>query len=105
MIPQARCNLVLALARVLLVNGQATEQTVAAAERLGRALGLRARVLPRWGEVQLQLEDDNVNRVSQISADPTGVDMYRVAAAMLAVEDVEAGRLAPGSVATTIAAV
>ena len=37
-----RCNLVLAFARTLFVNGQATDQTVAAAERLGRALGLRA---------------------------------------------------------------
>src|SRR5262249_59285255 len=33
-----RCNLVLAFARVLYVNGQATEQTVAAAEQLGRTL-------------------------------------------------------------------
>jgi hypothetical protein len=35
-----RYNLVLAFARVLFINGQATEQTVAAAERLGRRLGL-----------------------------------------------------------------
>jgi hypothetical protein len=48
---QLRCQLVLALARVLFVNGQATEQTVVAAERLGRAIGLRAKVMPRWGEV------------------------------------------------------
>ena len=31
-----RCNLVLAFARVLYVNGQATEQTVAAAETAAR---------------------------------------------------------------------
>ena len=47
-------NLVLAFARVLYVNGQATEQIVAAAEQLGRVLGLRAKVMPRWGELQLQ---------------------------------------------------
>jgi uncharacterized membrane protein YjjP (DUF1212 family) len=35
-----RCNLVLTFARTLFVNGQATEQTVTAAERLARALGL-----------------------------------------------------------------
>ena len=46
-------NLVLAFARVLYVNGQATEQTVAAAERLGHTLGLRAKVMPRWGELRL----------------------------------------------------
>src|SRR6266436_6268455 len=37
-----RCNLVLALARTLFVNGQATDQTAAAAERLARAVGLSA---------------------------------------------------------------
>jgi len=35
-----RCNLILAFARVLYVNSQATEQTVAAADRLARTLGL-----------------------------------------------------------------
>jgi hypothetical protein len=49
-----RSSLVLAFARVLYVNGQATEQIVAAAERLGRTLGLRAKVMPRWGELRLQ---------------------------------------------------
>jgi len=39
---------------VLYVNSQATEQTVAAAERLGRTLGLCAKVMPRWGELRLQ---------------------------------------------------
>ena len=44
MAPQLHYKLVLALARVLFVNGQATEQTVVAAERLGRAIELRAKV-------------------------------------------------------------
>src|SRR5215475_6851454 len=54
MTSEQRSSLVLAFARVLYVNGQATEQTVAAAEQLGRILGLRAKVMPRWGELQLQ---------------------------------------------------
>ena len=49
-----RSNIILAFARLLYVNGQATEQTVAAAEQLGRTLGLHAKVMPRWGELQLQ---------------------------------------------------
>jgi uncharacterized membrane protein YjjP (DUF1212 family) len=44
-----RSRFVLGFARVLYVNGQSTEQTVGAAERLGRALGLRATIVPRWG--------------------------------------------------------
>src|SRR6266478_3403173 len=51
-------RLVLAGARVLFVNGQTTEETVAA-------------------------------------ADPTGVDMHRVAAAMRAIDEIAAGRLSP----------
>jgi uncharacterized membrane protein YjjP (DUF1212 family) len=90
---EERSNLVLAAARVLYVNGQATEQTVAAAEQLGRALGLRANVMPRWGELRLQSEDNRP--ISQVAADPTGVDMDRIASTVRAIEDVNAGRLAP----------
>jgi uncharacterized membrane protein YjjP (DUF1212 family) len=100
--PQPHYKLVLAAARVLFVNGQATEQTVAAVERLGRAIGLRAKVMLRWGEVQLQLENDGANLVSQGAANPTGVDMDRVVLAMRAIGDVEAGRLTPDAALKTI---
>jgi uncharacterized membrane protein YjjP (DUF1212 family) len=94
MTPDERSNLVLAFARVLFINGQATEQTVSGAERLARAFGLRAKVMPRWGELQLQNDIDGA-LISQTAADPTGVDMDRVASAMRAIEEVESGRLAP----------
>jgi uncharacterized membrane protein YjjP (DUF1212 family) len=90
-----RSNLVLAFARVLFINGQATDQTVAAAERLGRTLGLRVTILPRWGELQLQSDGESGSVTSQTAADPAGVDMDRVAATMQAIENVESGRLAP----------
>jgi len=99
-----RCNLVLTFARTLFVNGQATDQTVAAAERLGRALGLRANVMARWGELQLQ-SDSNATPFVQVTADPTGVDMDRVASTMRAIEDVEAGRLAPDAAMKEIGAI
>ena len=89
-----RCNLVLSFARTLFVNGQATDQTVVAAERLGRALGLRANVMARWGALQLQ-SDDNAAAFCQVAADPAGVDMDRVASVMRAIKDVESGRLKP----------
>jgi uncharacterized membrane protein YjjP (DUF1212 family) len=96
MTPQEHGNLVLSFARVLYVNGQSTEQTVAAAERIGQRLGLHSKVMPRWGELQL-IDENDATLMSQVSADPTGVDMDRVAATMRAIEDVEAGRLAPDS--------
>ncbi len=89
-----RCNLVLAFARTLFINGQATDQAVAAAERLGRALGLRANVMARWGELQLQ-SDSETAPFCQAAADPAGVDMDRVALTMRAIEEVESTRLKP----------
>ena len=93
-----RCALVLAAAASLFANGQATEQTVSAAERLARALGLRATVLPRWGELRLQSEGAETT----LAADPAGVNMDRVASIMRAIADIEAGRLAPDAAAGTI---
>jgi uncharacterized membrane protein YjjP (DUF1212 family) len=102
---EQRSNLVLAFARVLYVNGQATEQTVTAAERLGRTLGLRAQVMPRWGELRLRSEDEHGRLISEIAADPTGVDMDRVASAARVIEELGADRLAPPTAAEAIAAI
>ena len=85
-------KLVLAAAEILYVNGQATDQTVAAAEQLGRALGMRIQIEPRWGELEL-LRDKAP--VAQIAADPVGVNMDRVASAMATIDDVKAGRITP----------
>ena len=52
MLADERCKLILAFARALFVNGQATDQTVAAAERLGRALGLRTSVAGALGRTK-----------------------------------------------------
>jgi uncharacterized membrane protein YjjP (DUF1212 family) len=100
-----RNSLVLAFARVLFINGQATEQTVAAAERLGRRLGLRVKLLPRWGELRLHSVDKSIDVVNQLAADPTGVDMDRVVSAMRLIEDVEAGRVVPGAAMEMIGAI
>jgi uncharacterized membrane protein YjjP (DUF1212 family) len=89
-----RCNLVLNFARTLFVNGQATDQSAAAAERLGRILGLHANLMARWGELQLQ-SDSEATPFCQVPADPAGVDMDRVASTMRAIDVVESGRLAP----------
>jgi uncharacterized membrane protein YjjP (DUF1212 family) len=100
-----RCNLVLAFARVLFTDGQATDETVAAAERLGRALGLRAMIAPRWGELQLVTGDKDGTLISQVAADPVGVNMDRVVSTMRAIEDVESGRLTPDAAARAIGAI
>jgi uncharacterized membrane protein YjjP (DUF1212 family) len=102
---EERSNLVLAFARVLYVNGQSTDQILAAAERLGDTLGLRAKIMPRWGELQLQAEDGDAKLICATAADPTGVDMDRVDSAMRAIEDLGAGRLAPPAAMEAISAI
>src|ERR1700687_5003309 len=104
MISDEHCNLRLTFARTLFINGQATDQTVAAAERLGRALGLRANAMARWGELQLQ-SDSTTTPFCQAPADPAGVDMDRVASTMRAIEEVEAGRLAPDAAMKAISVI
>jgi uncharacterized membrane protein YjjP (DUF1212 family) len=54
---QKHFELILAFARVLFVNGQSTERIVAAVEQLAQRLGLQVEVMPRWGELQIQVRD------------------------------------------------
>jgi uncharacterized membrane protein YjjP (DUF1212 family) len=102
---EQRSNLVLALARTLYVNGQSTTQVLAAAEQLGNAVGLRARILPRWGELELQAEDGDTKLISAVAADPTGVDMDRVASAMRVMDELDAGWLSPDAAMKAISAI
>jgi uncharacterized membrane protein YjjP (DUF1212 family) len=99
---QEQTNLILSFARVLHVNGQSTDETLAATERLGSNLGLSAKVVPRWGELELQAEDKGTRLVSVGAAAPTGVDMDRVASAMRAINAIVAGRLGPSVALKTI---
>jgi uncharacterized membrane protein YjjP (DUF1212 family) len=94
---EERSNLVLAVARVLYVNGQSTHQTLGAAERLSNCLGFRATILPHWGELELQAEDTDGKCISAIEAAPSGVDMDRVASTLRTVDELCDGRLAPAN--------
>ena len=91
-------NVVLGFARVLFINGESTQQTLDAAERLGNCLGFRVRTLPRWGELEVQTEDADGKFISAIEADPAGVDMDRVASTLGTVQQLCGGQLAPADV-------
>ena len=102
---EERSNLVLALARVLYVNGQSTDETLAAAERFSGALGLHAEIIPHWGELELEAENSSARVVCAVEANPTGVEMDRVVSAMRAVEDLGAAPLAPAAAIDKITAI
>src|SRR5437868_8755575 len=83
-------------ATLLFAHGQTTERTVAAAERLGRALGVTVKVLPYWGELTVELDGAPVSQI--VPAKPLGIDMGRVLAVMRVVDQVCDGTL-PAEVA------
>jgi len=100
---QKRSDLVLAFARVLHVNGESTDDTVAAGERLAGHLDLRARIIPRWGALQIQSAEEGSLSVG--AADPTGIEMDRVTSALRAIDQVAADRLAPPAALEAIRAI
>jgi uncharacterized membrane protein YjjP (DUF1212 family) len=102
---EERSELILSFAKALFANGQATDQTITATEYLGRGLGLRASIIPRWGELELQTEDTDAKLSSQTAADPSGVNMDRVASTMQAADDVVSGRLSVDAASKAIAAI
>jgi uncharacterized membrane protein YjjP (DUF1212 family) len=95
-------ELILSFARVLFVNGQSTKKTIAAVEVLAGTLGVSAVVLPRWGELRLEVADPSGSLAWAVAADPAGVNMQRVAAAMNALEEAKAGRIGPVDFASAI---
>jgi uncharacterized membrane protein YjjP (DUF1212 family) len=100
-----RSDLVLACAHVLHTNGQSTDETVQAAERLGTELGLQATVIAHWEELELRAADGTASQVLLERGSPTGVNMDRVASAMSAIENFAAGRTAIGAAPGTIKAI
>ena len=102
MTARERAQLVLAFAKTLYIHGQATEQTVNTSERLAVALGLRAAVRPRGGEIRVVGDWANGPPAIEAAAAPTAVQMERVAAAMLAIDDVASSRLTADAAETAI---
>jgi uncharacterized membrane protein YjjP (DUF1212 family) len=97
-------------ATLLFAHGQTTEQTVTAAERLARALGVTVRALPYWDGIIVELDGAPLSQI--VPAKPLGVDMGRVLAVTAVIDQVchgklsaedapsaleEAGRLPPAS--------
>jgi uncharacterized membrane protein YjjP (DUF1212 family) len=102
----ARTDIVLGAARALYVNGQTTDETLAAAEQLAGSLGLRSTLVPRWGELLLESEDPGGARLTSfVAADPSGVHMGRVASLGRLIERVNASRVAPARAPQLIGAI
>jgi uncharacterized membrane protein YjjP (DUF1212 family) len=75
---EATLGVVALAATLLFAHGQTTERMVVTAERLGRALGVRVRVLPDWDKLTVELEGTSLSEI--FATRPLGVDMNRVLA-------------------------
>ena len=92
---------IIALATALLLeNGQSTEETVAAADRLGRALGEPVTLRAYWGEIHVH----STSLHETVPAMPLGVDMVKVMATMKIIDHVCHGTL-PDAALSALAAV
>jgi uncharacterized membrane protein YjjP (DUF1212 family) len=78
-------------ARLLFENGQSTEKVVSALGQLADAMGFRATVFPRWGELTVLIEDASGSRHEILAVAPIGVDMRKVAATIGVIDDVSSG--------------
>lgn len=92
---EERSRFVLTAAKGLFVNGESTEQTVTAAARLADVLGLRAKLSVRWDELALQVDSANGALLRLEAAEPTGVEMDRVASVTRVIDELAAGDLKP----------
>ena len=101
---QSRADLILACARSLYVNGQSTSDILAAVARLAGKFGLESRFSPRWGELRLEVADHERSLVHATTAEPTAVNMARVASTMRLIEALVSGRMAPSDASGAIAA-
>jgi uncharacterized membrane protein YjjP (DUF1212 family) len=99
---EERSNLVLKFVQILYANGESTNRTLRAGERLSNCLGFRTTILPHWGELQIQTEDNDGKSTSAMEAAPTGVNMDRVASTLRAVEELCDGRMSPADASETI---
>jgi uncharacterized membrane protein YjjP (DUF1212 family) len=79
--PAPSLDLMLRAATLLFVNGQTTERTIESTLRLASKVGIRASLLPRWGELTVTIDGGIGSRAATVAANPLSVDMGKVAAA------------------------
>jgi uncharacterized membrane protein YjjP (DUF1212 family) len=85
--------LISASARLLFANGQTTDAMIAAVNRLADRLGVRAMVLPRWGELTVRIDASPGSLYEIVDVQPAGVDMNKVVAASGVIDEFCGGRI------------
>jgi uncharacterized membrane protein YjjP (DUF1212 family) len=97
--------LIAASAELLFANGQTTQRTVLEAERLAATLGLRATVVPRWGELVVRVADGTTVHNEIVTVEPAGVDMSKVTGTITVIDELCDGRTDANTARSALAAV
>ena len=79
-------------------NGETTSVTQTAVERLNKGFGVSTTLIPSWASLQLTGGHGGARSLRTIAAEPTVINMRRVAAAMKTIDRAEDGRLLPAQV-------
>lgn len=95
--------LIAGVAALLFANGQTTEATRLAAERLGTALHYPGRLTVRWGELTIWGAGGELG--AHRAAEPVGVDVAKILAAERLVDEVCAGLARPAEALAGLAAI
>jgi len=93
--PSEALALVLEGTSVLFANGETTERTIAAGQRIAAVQGYRSAVIARWDELAVRLEGGEGARHDLRPVTPTGIDMHKVTEAERAVDAICARALTP----------
>jgi uncharacterized membrane protein YjjP (DUF1212 family) len=94
-------DIVMDAAVLLHLNGQSTNMTMTAVDRLNRGLGATSTLVPSWASLLLVGPDASI-RVAAVS--PTGISMRRVATAMTIIDKAQDGPLNRDAVREGLAA-
>lgn len=97
-----RYDTLLAATAVLYANGQSTQMTQKAVERLNRGLGLDAVVVPSWPMLMLTAAGSRTT-VLTAAVSPTAINMRKVASMMAVVDRAQDGPLELAHVADGVA--
>ncbi|MEA2780922.1 MAG: hypothetical protein QOK29_2466 [Rhodospirillaceae bacterium] len=89
----AALDLVAQAAMLLFANGQTTEHMERAAEQLAEALGYRAAIFPRWGELAVQIDGDSGPHYQVVPGAPMNVDIRKVIATLNVIDEICNGRM------------
>lgn len=88
-----QAEIILAFAKVLFINGQTTTQVIREAKKIAKVLHLHILLVPRWGELWLQVKDSSGKQFECFTVtDPVSVHMGRVIATMKVLETFYQGK-------------